>query len=208
MGGGVFNSVAVSVDNVTCEINAGLLQIKDAGVSAAKLATGLLTEVLLEEKSIPANTLTPVVFNTGFDSTKYDEYVLRGVIKLTDTGGQAQVTFLRNNSVAAVYNHIQTKNNGTFVVWANQNSLLEWDVAAGASVNSWTAIELRINSKCDADNNCGYRVAASGLVSTYGGLATGYHAEAGDTTEIDIKLFGSANRKFNACTLRLYGVAK
>jgi hypothetical protein len=99
MGGGVINSVAVAVDNVTLELNAGLLKIKDAGVAAAQLAASVQPNgwIFVEEKTQAANGTT-FDFNTAINGDVDGDYMITGQITPATSGESFQ---LRINGATA-----------------------------------------------------------------------------------------------------------
>jgi hypothetical protein len=105
MGGGIINSVAVAVDNVTLELNAGLLKIKDAGVNLTQLAAS----VQPNWKYIETLTFTNEPTKTTAAMTAYKYYRVLGkaratsntntpvLLQLNGDGGNNYETFFWDN---------------------------------------------------------------------------------------------------------------
>lgn len=125
MGGGVFNSVAVSVDNVTTEISSGLLQIKDAGVTAAKLAAGVIGTgwKWIETKTITGSAVTSFDFAATLDGNTEEDYM---IISRIVTVASDSIQLRMNGATAAGYSQqiiavgsaLATTDGGNYTIFA------------------------------------------------------------------------------------------
>lgn len=175
--GGAGVALAVSVDSSTIEINAGALRVKDAGITSAKLATGILHVPLT---NVSANiTATTVNGTYGTVLSVSGSGTLKGItlksfrsggasggatfsIRITLDGVQYVVAGLTSNNVA-IYSIINA-------AWANTQpptlanyftSVLSAGTGADFNYGYKTSMLIELNATSFTDGNNGFYVCTS-----------------------------------------------
>ena len=135
MGGGVFNSVAVSVDNVTLEIAAGLVQIKDAGVTAAKLAAGAVDVgfIFIETITLAANA-TSFDFAATLDGNTDEEYLITYRF-VSNVGTQNEIHLRINGATATAKSQLLEAYNTTITASAASTPFISLNYPLAAENN-------------------------------------------------------------------------
>jgi hypothetical protein len=111
MGGGVYNSTSISVDNITLQVASGIASIKDAGVSASKLASGVVSGWELVEEHVLTGAVASYDFSTTLTGDSDGGYMM--IFNVVNSYGGAVNYLLRVNGNDANMNRQRLRGSGS-----------------------------------------------------------------------------------------------